>query len=129
MMVGEEQPVRKVGVDELLGEAEEYRENGYRLVHICCTKLAENSFELTYAFDREYKLESLRITVTRETQIPSVTKIFRGAFLYENEIMEFFGVTIKGISVDFKGHLYKKRVKYPFSVDTNKVDDSCKKGQ
>jgi len=123
-----EQPVKAVKLKELLGEAEAYKEKGYRLVHICCTKLAENSFELTYAFDKDYKLENLRITAARETEIPSVTRIFPGAFLYENEIMEFFGVAIKGVSVDFKGHLYKKKVEHPFAVDTDKVDESCKKG-
>jgi len=128
-MAAEEQPIRKIEVGDLVARASEFYLTGYRLVHITCTKTGENAFDLTYGFDKDYKLESLRLSITNETEIPSITKAYGGAFLYENEINELFGVKIKGISLDFGGHLYKKKIAYPFSVNTNKVDSTCQKGQ
>jgi len=123
----EDQPIKKIEVGELLAGVQDYKTRGYRLVHICCTKAAENNFDVSYVFDKEFHLESLRINVSDKMEIPSVTKIYKGAFLYENEINELFGVNIAKISLDFKGHLYKKAVRYPFSVNTDKVDKSCQK--
>jgi len=127
--VKEEQPVRNIEPNDLPGNAEEYRKNGFRFVQACCTKLAENIFEITYSFDKDYKFENLRITVTQETEIPSVSGVYKGTFLYENEIRELFGVNIKGINVDYNGHLYKKKMNHPFNTDTNKADETCQRKQ
>jgi len=128
-MATEEQPIKKVEPGGLLADVALFYTQGYRLVHICCTRLADDSFELTYAFDKDYKLHNLRITVNRETEIPSITQVYGGAFLYENEINELFGVKIKGINLDFGGHLYKKKIAFPFSMKMAKVDATCLKGQ
>jgi ech hydrogenase subunit D len=117
----ETQPIKVIAVDELLANVEEYHKRGYRLVQISCTKLENNDFEFTYSFDKDFTFENLRIIAPQEAEIPSVSRIYVGAFLYENEINEFFGVNIKGISVDFKGTLYKKKIKYPFNTDNKKT--------
>ena len=127
-MRDEEQPIKPVGLNELLSNVESFHKDEYRIVQICCTKLAENSFELTYSFDKDYKFLNIRISVTSETEIPSITGIYGGAFLYENEINELFGMKIKGINVDYKGNFYKKKIQAPFSAPS-RVDDSCQKGQ
>jgi ech hydrogenase subunit D len=126
-MKREEQPIKNVEPNELIGAVEELHKKGCRFVQACCTKLAENQFEITYSFDKDYKLENLRVTIPQEIELPSITGAYGGAFLYENEMHELFGISFKGINIDFKGHLYKKKVKYPFNVDTNKVDESCQK--
>ena len=119
-MTTEEQPVRNIEPKDLLASVEEYKRLGYRVVQISCTALAENTFELTYSFDKDYMFESLRVTVPKEVQLPSVSGIFKGTFLYENEIRELFGVDFKDINVDYKGHLFKKRIQTPFAIDGKK---------
>jgi len=60
---------------------------------------------------KNYQLKTLRMNITQETEIPSITETYWGAFMYENEIHELFGITFKGINIDFKGNLYKKKMK------------------
>jgi len=127
-MTTEEQPVRNIEPKDLLASVEEYKRLGYRVVQISCTALAENTFELTYSFDKDYMFESLRVTVPKEVQLPSVSGIFKGTFLYENEIRELFGIDFEGISVDYRGHMYKKSKKTPFATDTDKAEETCQKG-
>ena len=125
-MKRESQPIKNISPGELMAEAEEYQRQGYRLVQACCTKLAEDSFEVTYSFDKNCKFENIRITVPQEIEIPSISPLFGAAFLYENEMHELFGISFKGMSIDFKGHLYKKKIRYPFSAES-KEDKSCQK--
>ena len=40
-----------------------------------------------------------------------------GAFLYENEIHDLFGVVITHISIDYQGTLYRTAISTPFSVE------------
>lgn len=110
----ESQPVKTVTQEELLSGAQELRRQGYRIVQICCT-MAGGRFELTYSFDKDYRFTNLRLTVDRQTEVRSITGVYGGAFLYENEIKELFGVKFKGISIDYNGHFYKKKMQTPFA--------------
>ena len=69
---------------------------GYRLVQVGCSTLP-SAYELTYSFDREYRFRNLRITVTPDEEVPSISVIYPNAFLYENEIHDLFGVVITHI--------------------------------
>ena len=124
----ESQPLKKIALKELCASVDGLRRRGCRIVQICCTKIAGNRFELTYSFDKDYRFTSLRVTIPAEAEVPSITGIYGGAFLYENEIKELFGVKFKGMNVDYNGHLYKKKTKAPFSVETDKEGESCQKG-
>jgi ech hydrogenase subunit D len=126
-MRGEDQPLKNIAPKELLANAGELHKQGCRIVQICCTKLAGNKFELTYSFDRDYRYTSLRVTVSSESEVPSITSVYGGAYLYENEIRELFGVKFKGINVDYNGHLYKKKAEAPFAIASNKEDAQCQK--
>jgi ech hydrogenase subunit D len=112
-MKWESQPLKTVSQKELLSGAQELRKDGYRIVQISCTMI-EGKFELTYSFDKDYKFTSLRVTVPMETEVQSITGVYAGAFLYENEIKELFGVKFKGINIDYNGHFYKKKIEAPF---------------
>ena len=127
-MRGEDQPLKSISPKELLASVGEFRKQGHRIVQICCTALADRKFELTYSFDRDYKYTSLRITVPEKSEIPSITSVYGGAFLYENEIMELFGVKFRGINFDYNGHLYKKKAETPFAAEDTKEEDACRKG-
>jgi ech hydrogenase subunit D len=121
-----EQTIIQIEPKNLLRRVEELRDNGNRLVQMHATRVAEDNYEINYSFDKDYKLQTLRLNITPETELPSITGIYWGAFMYENEIHELFGIGIRGINVDFKGTLYKKKIKNPFAAAPVKGGDvSC----
>ncbi len=124
-----QQTIKPIASSELLSETLRLKNKGYRLVAISCTSLEHKSdkategdqtsegnatMELSYSFDKDYDLLSLRVLTDTEERISSISVIYPFAFLYENEIKELFGVRIKDISVDFNNSLYKIPVKTPF---------------
>jgi len=122
----EEEPITTIAPEELLEKVRTYRDTGFRLVQISCTKI-EETFEITYCFDKDYRFESLRITIPIGTTIPSISGIYWGAFIYENEMHDFFGVEVTGINIDYKGNLLKTAKKYPFSNVTFRGEVTCQK--
>jgi ech hydrogenase subunit D len=120
----EEQPITVITIDELLARTTRFFHDGYRLVHIGCTRL-DGIFEINYSFDKDYRFETLRVELLEGGNLPSISSVYFGAFIYENEIHDLFGISVTGMNIDFKGTLYRTTVKYPFSTNTNKEDDSC----
>jgi ech hydrogenase subunit D len=53
--------------------------------------------------------------------------IYPGAFLYENEIHDLFGVTIRHIAVDYLGTLYRTALMTPFSIDNVRLPEPPKR--
>ncbi len=109
-----EQTVETVEQAMLFEKVSDRKSKGQRLIHICCTK--KDGYEITYAFDNAYNVENIRIQITEDTEIESVSPIYSYAFLYENEIKDLFGVKIKNITLDYNGGLYRTAVKTPFNV-------------
>ena len=114
-MTPEIQEIVAVEVGNLIGKVEEFRDGGYRLVQINCSKVGD-VYEINYSFDKDYGFRNLRITVTADTEIPSISGMYEGAFIYENEMHDLFGIRVKGMNIDFKGHLFTTAVKFPFSI-------------
>lgn len=104
-----------IGIDpaELIDRVSVFKSEGYRLVQICCTK--SNGFEITYTFDKDSVQQNLRLNISQETEILSISGVFFPAFLYENEMKDLFGVKIKHIALDFQGNLYKVAEKTPMN--------------
>ena len=99
---------------ELTAKAAELFAQGYRLVQISCT--LKDTFELSYSFDKDHKLLTLRLQLTREDpQVPSISGVYFCALVYENEIHDLFGVNVTGMVVDFRGTFYKTSKKFPFA--------------
>ena len=48
--------------------------------------------------------------------IPSVTPSFWGAFVYETEIHDLYGITVTDMNIDFGGHFYTTKVPFPFAA-------------
>ncbi len=106
--------IKAVSADGLRDRVRVLRDQGHRLVAISATRLPDE-MELTYSFDLDGKLTNLRLFLPGEdTQLPSISTIYGCAILYENEIHDLFGVHVDGLTVDFKGNLYKTTVKHPF---------------
>jgi ech hydrogenase subunit D len=99
---------------ELLDRVSDLKEEGCRLVQICCSRHGE-ALELDYSFDRSYQLVDIKMSVTPADEIDSISAIFPPAFLYENEIESLFGLKVKHKLVDFGGKLYQTAKQTPFA--------------
>ena len=77
---------------------------GYRFVTMTCCNNDDNSFDIFYAFDIDYKLLTLKTTVKADESIASVSNIYLAAAFAENEISELFGVKIDNMAIDYGGH-------------------------
>jgi ech hydrogenase subunit D len=112
-----EQVVKEIRVEDILSQVKELQDKGYRLVQMMCRKAEATgaAMILDYSFGLEYALVTLRISIGRETEVPSISGIYLAAFLYENEIHDLFGVKITNNAVDYKGHFYKVSIPTPFN--------------
>ena len=54
----ENQQTTPVEIGQLIGKVEEFRNQGYRLVQIGCTKTGD-VFEINYSFDKEYEFRNI----------------------------------------------------------------------
>jgi ech hydrogenase subunit D len=115
LTMSEIQEIIPVDKSDLVGIAAELFAEGYRFVQVCCATL-ESAYELTYTFDKGYRLKNFRITVMPEEEVPSISVIYPNAFLYENEIHDLFGLITRNMSVDYRGTLYRTALKTPFSI-------------
>ncbi|MEA5113700.1 MAG: NADH-quinone oxidoreductase subunit C [Geobacteraceae bacterium] len=118
--MSEPQEITPIERDELVGIAAELFAEGYRFVQVSCVTM-ESSYELTYSFDKAYRLKNLRVIAAPENEIPSISVIFPNAFLYENEIHDLFGLTIRNMAVDYRGTLYRTMIRTPFSIGNVKI--------
>ena len=123
MTIQEEQTIIEVALPDLLREVERLHADGYRLVQIGCTDLG-GAYEINYSFDKGYQFKNLRLKVGPDTGVPSISGIYWGAFVYENEMHDLFGIPVSGINIDFKGTFIRTAKKYPFSV-ARKGEDAC----
>ena len=123
--MSEPQEIVPIGKNELVGRVAHLFVEGYRLVQIGCNTLA-NGYELNYTFDKGYRFKNLRVSVAPDEEVPSISAVFANAFLYENEIHDLFGVSIKDIALDYHGTLYRTSIKTPFSVDHVKLPEPPK---
>lgn len=115
------QEIRNIDKVELLAECAKIANAGFRLVQILALN-SSDGVELSYSFGREFNMVSLRCNVPSGTAVPSITPVWRGAFLYENEIKDLFGVNIENISVDYHGKFYDVAKEHPFAVQGQKGD-------
>jgi ech hydrogenase subunit D len=112
--MSDEQSLEQIDVEILLDRVRSLRAEGYRLVQVCATRLPEE-FELTYSFDRDQRLQSLRLLLpAANPRVPSICAIYGCVLLYENEMHDLFGIQVEGMTVNFQGNLYRTAVKFPF---------------
>jgi ech hydrogenase subunit D len=108
--------ITTVEKNSLIQKVSELNKAGYRLVHICANTLAD-TFELTYAFDKEYGIVNLRLMVPKaDPVVPSITGEFLCALTYENELQDLFGLKVTDLKVNFNGNFYRTAIKTPFAV-------------
>ena len=105
-----------IAATTIAGTAGRLAGEGYRLVQLTCVKGGEGRLDLIYSFDRAYELTSCKVSVAPGESVSSITASYPGAYLYENEIGELFGIKFEGLSVDFKGTLYDSLIHTPFNL-------------
>lgn len=99
--------------ETLLENARRYWDERWRLVQICCTPLAD--LELSYSFAKGDAFEHLRIILPREhAKLPSISPVYSGAFSYENEIHDLFGIQFDGLTLFYNGAFFKTSIPTPF---------------
>ena len=125
-MTIEEQLIREISVGELLDEVKAKSDDGYRLVQIGCTRI-EDAFEINYSFDKENRFENLRVTIGEDVTMPSISDIYWGAFIYENEMHDLYGIPVEGMNLDFNGYLFKTSIPHPFRGDVTVTKVPAKK--
>ena len=111
-----EQTIEPITPETLLEKVREKKQQNWRLVQIGATRLPDQ-FQLTYSFDRQSRLVSLRLHLpANEPHVPSISSIYGCAILYENELYDLFGITAEGLTVDFRGNFYQTAVKFPLGT-------------
>jgi ech hydrogenase subunit D len=108
-----EQTIIMIEPGDLITAARERCEGGWRLVQIGCARIGEQ-YEITYSFDKDLLIEHLRIVIGPDTEISSISIIYLAAFVYENEIVDLYGIPIQGIFIDYKGRFIRTSVPHPF---------------
>jgi len=109
-----QESIEIITAETLLDQVKAKRDAGCRLVQISATRLPDQ-VELTYSFDLNTRLTNLRLSLTGPApRVASISPIYGCSILYENEIHDLFDVQVDGMTVDFKGNLYKLAVKFPF---------------
>ena len=101
--------VTVVTVENLLGEVARLKIEGYRLVTLSGVSTGPDQMEILYHFDKDMHLAHLRLTVSQAASVPSISSIFLGAFMSENEIQDLFNVRFHGLVIDYKGALFLPR--------------------
>lgn len=103
-----EEKIIEIPVEELLTKVMEYKKAGFRLSQACAAYVDEK-YELSYSFadDKTYEYETLRIVINTNVEVPSITEIMPLAVFYENEMKELFGVKMQMIALDYQNKLYR----------------------
>jgi ech hydrogenase subunit D len=102
-----------VKAEEVIDEAQKLKFDGYHLMQQCATRTPDG-YELVYSFGKALEVSQLKIILSEDQSINSISSVFPCAFLYENEIHDLFGVDIQMISLDYKGAFYRTAIDKPF---------------
>lgn len=102
-MLGE---VMSVTLDEVIEKVAKKKFEGCRFVTMSCAELDENTIDILYHLDKDLELINLRLTVPRNTAVPSISPVFFAAFLVENEMQDLFDIRFSGLVIDYERTLY-----------------------
>lgn len=95
----------EIPLEQLLNVVQNMNHEGFRFVTASCVDVGDDTFEVTYHFDKDFNLQNYRIKINKEQEVLSISKIYFCAILVENEIKELFGVKITNILIDYGGHM------------------------
>ena len=109
----------KIELVELLPIIMEKKNDYWRLAQICCT-FREGIYEVSYSFAKDYQLVNYRLVVDKDEMVPSISRVYKAAILYEKEMRELFGLKVEHMKVDYHGKLYRINEETPFIAKEEK---------
>lgn len=98
--------LKQITKSDIVSEGQKLLGAGAKFVTAVCNDLGDQ-LEVTYFFssDRGVKLSGLRYSVGKDEEVPSLTGVTLSTLLIENEMQELFGLKVKGLAIDYGGHL------------------------
>lgn len=105
--------IYKIEKVELLPVIMEKKNDKWRLLQICCA-FAEGKYEVTYSFAKGYEIRNYRLVAEKDENVPSISRVYKAAIYYENEMKELFGLNVEHIKVDLGNKLYRIDAETPF---------------
>lgn len=115
------QKFKNIKLTDLSKEASARKKDEWRFVQILATK-TDKGTDLIYSFMKDGLLENLKVKNVKDKDVvPSVSKEFVEAFVFENEIHDLFNINIKDIVIDFKGKFYNVAVDAPMTIVSPEV--------
>ncbi len=105
--------VIKIEQVELLPVIMEKKNDDWRLAQICCA-FRDGHYEVSYSFAKGYELTNYRLIVGKDETVASISRVYKSAILYENEMRELFGLGVEHIKVDYHDKLYRIDAETPF---------------
>jgi len=81
-------------------------DDGWRLVTLTAVDTGEAGFDILYHYDKDLVMKHYRLSIPKETVVPSISPIYFTALLVENEIIDQFGICFSDLVLDFGGALY-----------------------
>jgi ech hydrogenase subunit D len=102
-MIGE---IISISPDQVVGACARMKAEGYRFVTMSCTALDQDAFDILYHFDKALQIVHLRLSISKDSPLPSISAVYFSAFLVENEIQDLFGLRFAGLALDYNRTLY-----------------------
>lgn len=107
------QNIFKIEKQDILNVIMKKKNDNWRLGQICCT-FVNDTYEVSYSFAKDYDLKHFRLVVEKEESVPSISRVYKSAIFYENEMRELFGLNVEHIKVDYHDKLYRIQAETPF---------------
>ena len=95
-----------VELSQLLTKVKDMKAEGYRFGQACAT-VVDDTFEIIYSFDKDYRLVNLRLVISQGDEVESITGVYWPAFIYENEMHDLFGIQFNHMELDYEGNFFK----------------------
>ena len=114
------EPINDMPVPAIISTADEMKGEGYRLAAITAATVEGQQYEVTYSFGLDGNLQHYRVVISPGDVLPSISGIYPGAFVYENEMHDLFGIEVHGLRLDYKGTFIRTHIRYPFGVSATR---------
>ena len=112
--------ITKIDKEDLLFVIMKKKNDNWRLGQICCS-LVNDIYEVSYSFCKDYELEHYRLEIPRDEGVPSISRVYKSAIFYENEMRELFGLKVAYIKEDMHNTLYRIDAVTPFADEAKEI--------
>ena len=107
---------RTLAVQSLHEDAASRKDEGWRYVQMLAVN-NNDSIDLVYSYMKDGLLDNAVIeALPKDAEVPSITDLYLEAFVCENEIHDLFGITFKGLAIDFLGNFYRVSTDVPMTI-------------